>query len=61
MPTVGEADGRAPPVERRTALTTALAAIARFTDLKRPRSRVLHRRRAPFKACSRATPGKETP
>jgi hypothetical protein len=36
-----------------TALEIALAAIARLTDLKRPQSRVLHRRRAPSKACSR--------
>jgi hypothetical protein len=40
------ADGQHPPPEvppRNSALATALAAIARLSHLKRPRSRVLHR------------------
>jgi hypothetical protein len=50
-----DADGQAPPPEKvpqpGTAIAEALAAIARLGDLKRPRSRVLHRRSTSAKAC----------
>jgi hypothetical protein len=49
------ADDQAPPTEvppAGTALKTALAAIARLADVKRPRAQVLHRRSAQPKACS---------
>jgi hypothetical protein len=38
--------------QRGTALAVALAAIARLSDVGRPRNRVLYRRSAPQKACS---------
>jgi hypothetical protein len=42
-----------PEVQKRgIALEIALAAIDRLNSLKRPRSQVLHHRRAPSRACS---------
>jgi hypothetical protein len=56
-----DARAAAPKAQKRgTALEIALEAVARLGAMRRPRSRVLHRRRMPPTACSRAPDEEES-